>query len=279
MEEFALAVIGSGSGNVVLTDEITASGKVALVESGAFGGTCINRGCIPTKMFVYTADLAMQVRSVSQFGLAARLERVDWPAIRNRIITRVDETSLAGRKAGMASANVTVFEGWARFAGPHELVVNDAHIMADEIVIATGGRPAIPPVVASRRVEFHTSDTIMRLDALPASMVILGGGYIAVELAHVFSSFGVDIRIVAKGATLVAALDAEVSKQFTEQAAERWDVHLGATAIDVRRNEDGIVVVLEDGNFVAGELLLVATGRQPNTDDINLDVGWGVPPR
>jgi mycothione reductase len=273
VEKFALAVIGSGSGNVVVPDDVGVPGKVALIESGAFGGTCINRGCIPTKMFAYTADLAMQVRKASQFGLAATLERVDWPAIRDRIITRVDETSLAGRKERADSPDCTVFEGHARFAGPHELVINDdTCIEAEQIVIATGGRPAIPAVVENAGIEFHTSDTILRLDALPASMVILGGGCVAVEMAHIFSSFGVDIHIVERAATLMEALDAEVSKRFTDQNAKRWDVHLDATVTDVRTDEDGVVVVLEDGTGVTGELLLVATGRRPNTDDLGLDV-------
>jgi mycothione reductase len=273
VEKFALAVIGSGSGNVVVPDDVGVPGKVALIESGAFGGTCINRGCIPTKMFAYTADLAMQVRKAPQFGLAATLERVDWPPIRDRIITLVDETSLAGRKERADSPDCTVFEGHARFAGPHELVINDdTCIEAEQIVIATGGRPAIPAVVENARIEFHTSDTILRLDALPASMVILGGGCIAVEMAHIFSSFGVDIHIVERAATLMEALDAEVSKRFTDQNAKRWDVHLDATVTDVRTDEDGVVVVLEDGTGVTGELLLVATGRRPNTDDLGLDV-------
>jgi mycothione reductase len=273
VEKYALAVIGSGSGNVVVPDDVGVGDKVVLIESGAFGGTCINRGCIPTKMFVYTADLAMQVRRASQFGLAATLERVDWPAIRDRIITRVDETSHAGRKERAESTNCTVFEGHARFAGPHELVINDnTRIEAEQIVIATGGRPAIPPVVKNAAIEFHTSDTILRLDALPTSMVILGGGYIAVEWAHVFSSFGVDIHIVERAATLMEALDAEISKRFTDQNAKRWDVHLDAMVTDVRTDGDDVVVVLEDGTRVAGELLLVATGRRPNTDDLGLDV-------
>jgi mycothione reductase len=273
VEKFTLAVIGSGSGNVVVPDDVGGGVRVALIESGAFGGTCINRGCIPTKMFVYTADLAMQIRGATQFGLAATLERVDWPAIRDRIIARIDETSLAGRKERVESTNCTVFEGRARFAGPRELVINDnTRIETEQIVIATGGRPAIPPVVENAGIEFHTSDTIMHLDALPASMVILGGGCIAAELAHVFSSFGVDIHIVETAATLMEALDAELSKRFTELNAKRWDVHLDATVTDVRADEDGVVVVLEDGTRVNGELLLVATGRRPNTDDLGLDV-------
>ncbi len=272
MEEFALAVIGSGSGNVVVPHDISGA-KVALIEAGAFGGTCLNRGCIPTKMLVYTADVAMQVRRASQFGLPATLEEVDWTAIRDRIMTRVHKISLAGRKNRVESANLTVFEGRARFAAPHELVINDqTRIHAEQIVIATGGRPSVPAVVAKSAVAFHTSDTITHLDALPGSMVILGGGYIAVELAHVFSSFGVEIHIVAMAATLVEMLDADIAKRFTVQASDRWDVHLGAAVTDVRMDEGGVVVLLEDGTRVVGELLLVAAGRRPNTDDLDVDL-------
>jgi mycothione reductase len=276
VKRFALAVIGSGSGNVVIPDDL-GRGNVALIESGSFGGTCINRGCIPTKMFVYTADLATQVRDAPEFGLETTLA-VDWPAIRDRIISKVDETSLTGRKEREQSTNVVLFNGHARFASPEELVINDeTHIRADQFVIATGTRPSIPPIVAESGVEFYTSDTIMRVEDLPASMVILGGGYVAVELAHVFGSLGVEVHIVEKAATLMESLDAEIAERFTAQAASRWEVHLNAVVTEVRQDAGGISVVLGDGRHVRGELLLVATGRRPNTDDLCLDLaGVGV---
>ncbi len=214
----------------------------------------------------------MQVRRASEFGVEPALTGVDWPAIRNRILARVDGTSAADRADRVGSPDVTVFEGHARFTGPHQLVINDEiHIGAEQIVIATGGRPSIPPVVSASGVEFHTSDTVLRLDALPASMVVLGGGYIAVELAHVFSSLGVEIRIVERASSLLETMDAEISKRFTAQVSGRWDVHLGATVDNVVGHKGAIVVVLDDGTRVAGELLLVATGRRPNTDDLGLD--------
>ena len=271
MEQFDLAVIGAGSGGVVIPDDFDRR-KVALIEAGSFGGTCLNRGCIPTKMFVYTADLAMQARRASGFGLRAPLEGVDWPAIRDRIITRVEETEAAERQE-WAESDVTVFEQHVRFAGPHELIINDeTRIEAQQIVIAAGGHPAIPPIVSESGVAFQTSDTVMRLDALPASMVILGGGYVAVELAHVFSSLGVEIHVVEMAATLVANLDADIARRFTALVSARWDVHLDATVTDVVAHGAGVEVVLDDGERVRGELLLVATGREPNTDDLQLDL-------
>jgi mycothione reductase len=271
MERFALAVIGSGSGTVVIPDGDQRV-KTALIEMGAFGGTCVNRGCIPTKMFVHTADLAMEIRRASLFGLRAELDSVDWPAVRDRIMTRIAETSERGRKTQTESAQVTVFDGQARFVGSHELEIDGGvRIEADQVVIATGGRPSVPDVVTESGVGFHTSDDIMHLDELPASMVILGGGPVAMEMAHLFCSFGVEIHVVDTASSLLASLDSEISTRFTSQVKTRWDVHLDATVVRVAAEGTGVSLVLDDGSSVAGELLLVATGRRPNSDDLGLE--------
>ncbi len=168
---------------------------------------------------------------------------------------------------------MTLFEGHAQFAGPHELVVDDrVHIAADQIVIATGGRPFVPAVVRSADVEFHTSDTIMWIEELPASMVILGGGYVAAELAHVFSSLGVDITLVTMAPSLVETLDAEIARRFTANVEKRWKVHLSASVAAVEAHGSETVLELEDGSRVSGETLLVATGRRPNTDGLALEL-------
>jgi mycothione reductase len=272
VQHFEVAVIGSGSGNVVIPDDIGGA-EVALIECGSFGGTCVNRGCIPSKMFAYTADLAMLVQEAPRFGLSAALAGVDWPSIRNRIFHRVDQTSRTGQRGRTESANLTVYEGHARFVGPHELLIDDrTRIEAKQVVIATGGRPFIPQVVMESGVVFQTSDTVMRLESLPASMVVLGGGSVAVEVAHLFSSFGVDVHVVEEAATLLATLDADISRRFTAAASTRWNVHLDATVTDIRSDRGGVEIVLEDGTRVSGELLLVATGRQPNTDHLGSDL-------
>ena len=275
MQHVELAVIGSGSGNMVIPDEI---GEVALIECGAFGGTCVNRGCIPSKMLGYTADLAELCQRAPQFGLSATPEGVDWSSIRNRVFSRVDETSRDGHRERAASANVTVYEGHGRFAGPGELVVNDQfHISAQQVVIATGGRPNVPKVVLDSGVAFETSDTIMRLGALPASMVILGGGSVAVEMAHLFSSLGVRIHIVESAEKLLATLDAEISRRFTNEASARWNVHLDATVAEVRNDANGIGLVLEDG--AANRRRDVVGGDRPSTQYRRSGVGlsWDRP--
>ena len=169
MERFALAIIGSGSGNLVVPAG-EAGGRVALIEAGDFGGTCINRGCIPSKMLSYTADLALQAQQTPEFGLSVSVDRPNSPAIRDRVRAQIEEVSSSGRQGRDDSSDVTVFDGHARFAGPHELVINGrSRIEADQIVIATGGgRPTVPCEVTNSEVEFYTSDTIMWLDELPA---------------------------------------------------------------------------------------------------------------
>jgi mycothione reductase len=271
VQHFSLAVIGSGSGNVVVPKDGRA-GPVAIIESGPFGGTCINRGCIPSKILVYTADVAAGVRDAPRFGIGAAVTKVDWPAIRDRTFARVDKTTARGRRGRAESDWVTLFDGRARFAGPHELVIGgDTRITADRIVLATGATPVVPPAIADAGVGFHTSDTIMRIEELPARMVIVGGGYVAAEFAHVFSALGVDVRLVTRGPRLLGSFDPAISDRFTELSRQRWDVRLSATITGVRRDGAGVAVLLEDGTAVAGDLLLVATGRRPDTDDLDLD--------
>jgi mycothione reductase len=267
---FDVAVIGSGSGNVVVPDDRLGL-QTALIETGPFGGTCINRGCIPSKMLVHTADLADNVREAALFGFDTAIVGIDWPAIRDRVFTKIDRTSEEGREERRDVAGVTLFEGHAKFTGPHELEVNGTAIEAEHIVIATGGRPSLPRVVAESGVEFYTSDTIMRLEKLPSSMVILGGGSIAAEMAHIFSALGVSVKIISQASVLVEALDPEISHRFTLEAHTRWSLHLNAEVMHVARTKSGVEVSLDHGPAVSGEMLLVATGRQPNTDDLGLE--------
>jgi mycothione reductase len=151
-------------------------------------------------------------------------------------------------------------------------VDDEVRIGADQIVLATGGRPSVPQIVTQSGISFETSDTIMWINELPSSMVILGGGYVAAEFAHLFSSLGVAIHIVTVAETLLENLDADISRSFTAQVAERWDVHLKSAVIGMRHSNEGILVDLDGGIQVSGELLLVATGRRPNTEKLDLGV-------
>jgi mycothione reductase len=275
VEHFALAVIGAGSGNAVIPSD-PADGPVALIESGAFGGTCINRGCIPSKILAHTADVARTVREAATFGIGAELTGIDWPAIRDRTFAKVDKVASEGRRGREESGRVRLISGRARFTGPHELIIDDrTAISADRIVLATGATPVIPPVIADSGVPFETSDTVMRIDKLPETMVIVGGSYIGVEFAHIFSSFGVTVRLVNQGERLLEAFDTDIADRFTALGRNRWDVHLSAEITGVSTGGGGtgtgVALTLRDGTTVTGDLLLVAAGREPDTGDLDLD--------
>ncbi|HEY0936934.1 MAG TPA: mycothione reductase [Trebonia sp.] len=271
MPHFSLVVIGSGSGNSVVPDD-PAQGPVALIESGAFGGTCINRGCIPSKILIHSAEVASQVRRAPQFGIGAEVTGVDWPAIRDRTFARTDRVAAAGRRGRAESDTVTLIEGRARFTGRRELAVdNGTRLTADRIVLATGGRPVVPPAIVESGVPYHTSDTVMRLDELPSSLVVVGGSYIAAELASLFYGLGVRVSIVNQAGALLENFDPEVSRRFTELVRKRVDVRLSANVTGARRRDGQIEVEIEDGPPAVGELLLVAAGRRPDTADLDLE--------
>ncbi len=268
-------VIGSGSGNMVLSDEF-ADLDVAIVEATEFGGTCLNRGCIPTKMFAYTAEVADTVRDSATWDVGAQLDGIAWPALRDRVFGRLDPIAAEGRKGREDSDFVTVYAGEARFTGPHTLVVDlhdggSAEIEADRIVIAAGARPVVPPPVQESGLPFHTSDTIMRLDQLPRRLAVLGGGYIAAELAHVFHSAGSEIVMIDMAEELLGPQDESISAAFTEIARERYELHLGHEVTAVEGAPGALRLRLDDDTVIEADTLLVVIGRTPNGDSLDVD--------
>ena len=269
---YDLAIIGSGSGNSIV-DERFADRRVALLEKGTFGGTCLNVGCIPTKMFVYPADVALTATQGSDLGVETRFDGVRWPEVRDRIFGRIDPISIGGRSwRADSNANVTLFEGHARFVDVRTLDTGTGEtITADQVVIAAGARPVVPEIEGLAEVGFHTSDTVMRLETLPERMLIIGGGFVAAEFAHVFGSFGTRVTIVNRSAGLLRAEDDDLSAAFTEVARARWDVRLETVVTKAEAYGGGVRAQLSDGSSVEVDTVLVAAGRQPNSDGLDLD--------
>ena len=275
MAHFDLVIIGTGSGNSLVTPDF-ADKRVAVIEKGVFGGTCLNVGCIPTKMFVQAAEVARSARESSRLGVDAHVDQVRWDDIRDRVFERIDAISAGGRayrERGSDDGNTTVFSGHARFTGDRTLRVEgyDEEISGDQIVIATGARPNIPPVVTDSGVPYETSDTIMRIEKLPRSLVIAGAGYIALEFAHVFSSLGVEVTMLARGKRVLRHADDDVSRVLTHAATDQWALERDAVMESIEQRDGTIRVTLRGGRVVEGEMLLVATGRIPNTDDLGLE--------
>jgi len=281
VRHFDLCVIGSGSGNSII-DSAMDGWSVALVEGGTFGGTCLNVGCIPTKMYVYPADLASSPAQAKALGVDLDLVDVRWPDIRDRIFGRIDHISEAGRDWRASGKNVTLFEQQAHFVGDHELVLEardgrpEQTITADRFVIAAGSRPVIPPIAGLDTVSYETSSTIMRIPAPPRSLVIVGGGYIGAELAHVFASFGTRVTIVARTPTMLPRSDRQVAERFTQLLGHKVEIHTGTTVKRVWPGASGSSVVLSTRSAsgtqleVEADMLLMATGRVSNADTLAL---------
>ena len=273
MPHHDLVIIGTGSGNSILTPELDGL-DVAIVEGGTFGGTCLNVGCIPTKMFVLPADRVAEAADAHRLGVTFSGPTVDWPGIRDRVFGRVDPISTSGRDYREGQDHVSVYAAHARFTGERRLALSTGEeLTADRVVLASGARPKGLDVEGLRASDpdrgLHTSDTVMRLDALPPRMAVVGGGYVACELAHVFASLGVAVTQVQRGAVLLSHHEVEVSQRYTEVARRHIDLRLSTTPTSARHLGDVWRIELTGPagpSHVEAEVVLLAVGRRPNTD-------------
>ncbi|WP_342319947.1 mycothione reductase [Corynebacterium mayonis] len=273
---YDLIIIGAGSGNSIPSRKFK-DWKIAIVEKGSFGGTCLNAGCIPTKMFVKTADAAYSAAHSSHLGLDTGFNGADWPAIVDRIFTkRVDPIASGGEefRRGDGSPNVTVYDMHATFVGDRTISTGrggkEETISADQIVIAAGARPVIPEWASD--ITHYTSENIMRIAKQPESLIIVGGGFIAMEFAHIFNALGTKVTVVNRS-ELLRTLDHDFVERFNEIARNTYEVHERATVTEAREDDAGVTLTLDDGTKVTSEALLVATGRRPNGDLLNAHAG------
>lgn len=278
-DHYDLIILGAGSGNSIPGPAFAAK-RVAIVEPDAFGGTCLNRGCIPTKMLVQAADVAYSAAHAGHLGVDAAFHRVDWPAIRERVFGRIDPIAAGGLEYRTGLENVDVLRGVGAFVGARRIAVTTdegtTEITGEQIVIAVGARPHLPELPGLAEIPFHTSDTIMRVEALPASIGIIGGGYIASEMAHVLGSFGVRVTLFVRGDRFLKNEDPDISAAFTTQMQERFECVMNARLSAA--GAEGDTVWIEDvssGSAHRHDLgaVLVATGRTPNADRIGADAG------
>ena len=271
VETYDIAIIGTGSGNSIL-DHRYGGKRVAICEQGTFGGTCLNVGCIPTKMFVYAAEVAQSIRGAARYGIDAHVDRVRWDDIVSRVFGRIDPIGISGEDYRRSSPNVDVYNRHTRF-GPVQpdgryLLRTDAgeEFAADQVVIAAGSRPVVPPAILQCGVDYHTSDTVMRIAELPEHLVIVGGGYVAAEFAHIFSALGVRVTLVVRDGTLLRHCDDTICERFTRLAARKWELRTHRNVVGAHQADSKTVLELDDGSDLPTDLVLVATGRTPNGD-------------
>ncbi|HEX8253550.1 MAG TPA: FAD-dependent oxidoreductase [Thermoanaerobaculia bacterium] len=278
MEDLDVIVIGGGTAGLVTASGCARLGrKVALIEREALGGDCLWTGCVPTKALVASAKLAHQMRNAHLFGFEPVVPRITPKAImesmreQRRVISRHDDPEKF-RKLG-----IDVIEGNARFSAPHEVTVNGRVLRAKDIVIATGARTAVPPVDGLEESGFLDHVSFLKQDSFPASILILGGGYIGVEFAQIFARFGSRVTVVEMGDEIIHREDDEVIARVRDiLSIEGVDLLTGWTVKSVRRDGARKMARIQDARGGSREVeadeIFVASGRRGNTEDLRLDV-------
>jgi dihydrolipoamide dehydrogenase len=271
MKEYGLIVIGSGAGMNVVDAALQRGLKVAIVEEGPLGGTCLNRGCIPSKVLVHAADAIRDAEDAAKAGVSLRLEGVDYAAIKRRMWDIV----LTGRhemEEGVKQVpGLDLYSMIGSFVSEYTLQVGNELIRAPRIVIASGARAQIPPVPGLERVKYHTYRTIFDVEAQPRSVVILGGGYIGCEFAHFFSAIGTKVMLVGRNPVLLPHEEPETSFLVKKRLSRHAEIHTGTETVRVEPTSDGVAVTIKDPaeateKALGAELLLVATGVRSNSD-------------
>lgn len=277
VKHYDLTIIGTGSGNSVL-DERYAGKEVAICEQNSFGGTCLNVGCIPTKMFVYAAEVARMVRNSAKYGIDSHIDKVRWPDIVNRVFGRIDPIAADGEKYRRSAPNVTVYAGHTFFGpkspdGRYTLRTEAGEeFSSEQVVIAAGSRPYVPPAIVESGASYYTSDDIMRITDLPEHLVIVGGGFISAEFAHVFSALGVKVTIIVRGRGLLTRCDETICQRFSALTADKCDLRTHRNVVRCHQVGDRITLELDDGQTVVTDAMLVATGRIPNGDRLDAEL-------
>lgn len=273
MKKFDVIVIGSGGGGKITSPAAKLGLKVAVIEKGPLGGTCLNRGCIPSKMLIHPAEVAMAVREAKKYDIHNDPKFiVDFAKLTTRISQTVDGDSASIGAGYSRNPNITYFVGEGKFVSNKVVEVNGEQITADKIFITVGARPQVPPLPGLAGTPFMTSTEALRNTTLPKKLIVLGGGYIATELGFAYAAFGTEVHFIVR-TTLLRHEDGQVAAEFQKEFSKFHNVHLHA-AITRVGYQDGQFTVFykQDGaeKQITADSLLVATGVVPNTDTLNL---------
>jgi mycothione reductase len=275
MKEYDLIVIGSGGGTKVSSPAAQLGYKVAIIEKGRLGGTCLNRGCIPSKMLIYPANVLTLMNDLKKFDIKVKVEGVNFGKIVKRVSATVDEQS-DGIQRTYKNKNIKsldYYDGHARFVDNNTVEVNGKKIKGKKILIATGARPLIPKIEGLEGTPYMTSTEALRGTTLPKKMVVIGGGYIATELGHAYGSYGTDVHMLVRS-EMVKLEDKDVREEFVKEFSKRYKVHY-TSPIKVEYQDKEFIVHTQDNKgkkkVIKADALLVASGVVPNTDKLGID--------
>jgi mycothione reductase len=271
MEKYDLVVIGSGAGMNVASPAVESGMKVALVEHGSMGGTCLNTGCIPSKVLIYAADVIRELEEAASIGVHASVASVDFPLIMRRMRSFVSADREQMQQGVSMVESLRWYRDTGEFVGDYELRVGQETITAPKIVIASGARALVPPIDGLEEMGYLDHVSVLDLESFPESLIIIGGGYIACEYGHFFSALGTRVTILEMMPRLLLGEDPEISEVVRRRFSRYADVHLGHKVVKVEM-KDGLKAVTaqdsesgEERQFTAQEVMLAA-GVRSNSD-------------
>ena len=268
MKQYDLIVIGSGGGNKISTPASSLGYKCAIIEKWKWGGTCLNRGCIPSKMLIHPANVSMLIQESKKLGINANIKSIAFKNIITRINSTVGKDSRSIPKWYDSKKNIDYYHGHAKFISDKIVEVNGKKLTAKRIYIATGAKPNIPPIPGLKDTPYMTSTEALRNKKLPKKLIVIGGGYIACELGYAYSALGSDVTFLVRG-ELLAREDVDIKKEFSKAFCKQQKVKFVKTQNVEYKNKQFIVTT--DKGKVKGDGLLVATGIKPKTDNLGLE--------
>lgn len=276
-KHYDLIVIGGGSGlNVASACANNENWRVAVIEKGPLGGTCLNRGCIPSKMLIHVADIVETIQTAKDFGVNAKLGKVDFKAIMAHTNALIEKDAQNIETGIDHHKNIDHYNGLGTFVAPKKVHVGGETLTADRILIAAGARPFVPPIPGLDTVTYWTSTEALDQARLPKNMIIIGGGYIGAELGHFYGTLGTDITVIEMMDTLLFREDRDIAETFTEEFGKKHTLILESKVASVEKVQSGARVNYTNKagaeQYVEAEVILLATGTKPNSDGLNLDV-------
>jgi mycothione reductase len=276
MEKYDVIVIGSGSGMTVVEEALAHGLKVALVDKGPTGGTCLNTGCIPSKMLIFAADRIVEAQEAKKVGVITEIKNIDFNFIMDRMRKNIGGYRDNMKKGLSEVDGLTFYDGGCHFVKDYTLEVNGKTITADKICIASGSRVSIPPIKGLHDIDFLTNESVLQLKEKPESMIIIGGGYVAVEYSHFFAAMGTRVTILEMADRLILSEEPAIAETLKQKLSSRMNIHTGAQVEEIKRKNGNCVVVATDANTgvkneYTAQKVMIAVGRRSNADLLKVE--------